>query len=251
MEDLAPLKPPENVLSGQRNFLCSFHASKLDDTYCPQVVNGIECCGHLITDVHLCLWSDRSPISRELVDALAVGKPSVQLVRMSSQFPLDPIPNKAFRATDACSVELLWNRRRLTHPFLVVPNLPHAICIGSELLVRLGVQVDTINNVLWASTQPQNILLDERKLKGGQTIPEVCRVITSRQTTVPANTRNAIIHLHVLPGQGLDHTQAFFQPSPLLAILGLTLDAMPLVSLASENTTIAPPSPYGSKGDFN
>lgn len=95
-----------------------------------------------------------------------------------------------------------------------------------------------VNNVLWSLiiTQDAGPAPSLDNMRSGQTIPEVCQAINEHHMTVPAKTTNVAIRLNIKPGQCLDHSQAFFQPSPLFSKLGLALEATPLLDLRSRST---------------
>ncbi len=39
--------------------------------------------------------------------------------------------------------------------FLVIPDLPHDIYIGADIMVRLHACIDTVNDIIWAPLSPQ------------------------------------------------------------------------------------------------
>ena len=141
-------------------------------------------------------------------------------------------------AEGVCALKVQWNQRSLTHLFLVIPDLPHQVYVGCDVLARLDVQVDMVNNVLWSRiiTQDAGPAPSPDNMKSGQTIPEVCQAINEHHMTVPDKTTNVAIRLNVKPGQCLNHSQAFFQQSPLFFKLGLALEATPLLDLGSRST---------------
>ncbi|CAJ1057765.1 hypothetical protein LDENG_00238730%2C partial [Xyrichtys novacula] len=126
----------------------------------------------------------------------------------------------------------------MTHHFLVIPDLPHQVYMGSDILVRLAVQVDTINNILWSftSVNEETQTPDVDNIISGQSIPEACQVANELDIVIPAMTTNVPIRLNLQRGQKLSHTQAFFQPSLLFLKLGLSTQATPLLELHSRFT---------------
>lgn len=154
--------------------------------------------------------------------------------RKTLHFPNNPKSFCVLKVVGICALKLNGTIKK-THPFLVVPNLPHCVYIGSGILVRFGFQLDTINNVLWSlTTLPQDTPLpDLDYLRSGQIIPEVCHVANNRHITVPAWTLNKPVPIHILAGQTLSYLQAFFQPVPLVFELVLSLDATSFLSLYS------------------
>ncbi len=109
--------------------------------------------------------------------------------------------------------------------FLVVPDLPHQAYIGSDILVRLKAQLDTINNVVWSLPLAQETDLDSENLQSCQSIYNVCDVANKQNRTIPAHTKNVIVRLNIKSGQHRIHSQLLFQPSPLISKLGLSMDA--------------------------
>ena len=237
--DTSPNPPwhQNESLTQRDTFLCSFTDSD-EDEYCPTVVNGIKLETANVNDVALALWADVSAISQNLYESLIQENPQVQLIEGSSRFPLDPSPKAVMTAIGICALKLRWGQRHLTHFFHVIPNLPHAAYIGGDVLVRLDVQLDTINNILWSltGTQDEPDPFKPENLKSGQTIPEACQVMNEQHIVVPANTKDVPLRLNIKRGQNRTHSQAFFQPSLLFFDLGLSLEATPLMEVGSRAT---------------
>ncbi|XP_035530703.1 uncharacterized protein LOC118337705, partial [Morone saxatilis] len=220
--------PRMEALTQRDNFLCSLTNLKGHES-CPQVTSGIKLEDTHFDDVVLALWADKSAISRELYESLSQKDPNIHFVQKPFRFPSDPVPQSTWTAEGVCALKVQWNQRNLTHLFLVIPDLPHQVYIGGDVLARLDVQVDMINNVLWSLVKGQNddITYSPENMKSGQTIPEACQVINEHHMVVPAKTKNVAITLNVKSGQHLGHSQGFFQPSPLFCKLGLSLEATP------------------------
>ncbi|KAL6487878.1 hypothetical protein MHYP_G00045040 [Metynnis hypsauchen] len=232
---------PPSALAEQRDtFLCSFTPTTKEEEFCPSINNGVILEGSLINDVILALWADKSAISRELFEELGQANDNLQFVTSSCRFPLDSTPVTTMTADGICVLTLRWNKRVLTHFFLVVPGLPHKVYVGSDVLVRLDVHVDTINQVLWSLTDAPSTCShwDPDNMKSGQTIPEVGQVFNDHHIVVPANADNVALSLTLRPGQHLDHRHALFQPSPRFFELGLSLEATPLVELRARSTWV-------------
>ena len=152
---------PDNLvkqfLAQRDTFLCALQPSGTQNEYCPRVLGGLELQESQIDDVMIALWADKSAISKDQYDSLTRENVSLQMVKKTFRFPSDPIPTKTLTATGVCALTLKWNNRMLVHTFLVIPDLSHSVYIGSDILVRLGCQVDTVNDVLWSLTTVHDI----------------------------------------------------------------------------------------------
>uniref|UniRef100_A0A3B3D388 ribonuclease H n=1 Tax=Oryzias melastigma TaxID=30732 RepID=A0A3B3D388_ORYME len=228
----------EQVVFQHDTFLCAISPPDSEDEYAPHILDGIQMVSHLVSDATLCLWAEKSAISLEFYQTLKEENPELQFAVKSLRFPTRSGLNSTLKAIGLCSLSLQWNHRTLTHSFLVVPGLPHTACIGSDLLVRLGVQVDTINNILWSLVPARETPTTPDTLKSEQIIPEACQVVSSEHVFLPAGTKEATIRLHIQPGQSLGHSQAFFQPAPLFFKLGFSLPATPFLGLNSRTISL-------------
>lgn len=96
-----------------------------------------------------------------------------------------------------CALNLKWNDRCLTHYFLVLPDLPHYVYIGADILICLRAHVDMINEVIWApmTSQSPTVPVNLENFLSGQTIPEACTLINEQETVVPAYTKGVAIRL--------------------------------------------------------
>ncbi|CAJ1066473.1 hypothetical protein NFI96_013771 [Xyrichtys novacula] len=128
-------------------FLCKLDDTNGPETPGPLITDGVKLNENHINDVILAIWADKWAISGELYDTLSRDDPNLQCVRKAFRFPLDSLPQATMTAEGACALTVRWNKREMTHHFLVIPDLPHHVYMGSDILVRLAVQVDTINNV--------------------------------------------------------------------------------------------------------
>ena len=193
-----PVNLVKQFLAQQDTFLCTLQPSVTQDEYCPRVLGGLELQESQIDDVMIFLWADKSAMSKDQYDSLARENISLQMVKKTFRFPSDPTPTKTLTATRVCALTLKWNHRILVHTFLVIPDLLHSVYVGSDILVRLGVQVDTVNNVLWSLITVRNIsyLPDIDNLKSGQTIPEACQVANAQHATIPTRTANVPLQLN-------------------------------------------------------
>ncbi|KAI4878797.1 hypothetical protein NFI96_031523 [Prochilodus magdalenae] len=151
--------PPNTALEQRHTFLCALAQSpESSNHYCPQVVNGIQLEGAHVRDTVLALWADKSSVSKELFDSLQSTNPDLCFVNTSHRFPLDPGPKAVLAADGICTLTLSWNRKSLTHFMLVVPNLPHAAYIRSDVLVRIDLTDDkqlTLQTVTVMSLESQ------------------------------------------------------------------------------------------------
>lgn len=234
----------EHFMEQQDTFLCALQPASSTE-YCPKILGDFELEGSQIRDARLALWADKSAISKNLYESLKLMNVNIPFVEKKFRFPSDAKPTRTFKTTGVCALQIRWNNRTLMQPFLVIPDLPYPVYVGSDTLVRLSVQVDTVNNVLWSLTSAGDVSAppDADSLKSGQTIPEACQVANSSHVTVPGHTQQVPIRIHLQPGQTLNHSQALFQPSPLFFELGLSLQATPLLSLDSRATFLTVGNP--------
>ena len=117
----------------------------------------------------------------------------------------------------------------------VVPKLSHSVYVGADILVRLGAQVDRINQVLWSQAKIESGLLTEtpENMCSGQTIPQACQTAREFDVAIPARTAGVSVHLMIRKGQELQCSQAFFQPAPYFFELNLTVCGTPLLELTN------------------
>lgn len=148
----------------------------------------------VVEDVVLAIWADKSAISRRLYNFVSRSDPNLHLVRKSTRFPLDSTPRTTLTAEGVCALRMRWNQRELTHLFSIIPDLPHSTYISGDVLIKLGIQVDTINNVLWSLTSAQDNAncIDPDKAKSGPTIPEVCQVANEHPVMLPPSTTTCL-----------------------------------------------------------
>ncbi|KAF4103824.1 hypothetical protein G5714_014811 [Onychostoma macrolepis] len=98
----------------------------------------------------LALWVENSAISLKLFKTLKQRHQSLPHVTKHSRFPLSPWSTTMATSKIICAVDIRWNNRHLSHYFLVVPDLPHDIYIGADIIVRLNACIDTVNDIIWA-----------------------------------------------------------------------------------------------------
>ncbi len=101
-------------------------------------------------------------------------------------------------------------------------------------MVRLNAHIDTVNNIIWAPLSHQlTTSVNLKNLQSGQTMPDVCAIITEQGATIPAYSKSVSVRLNMRPGQTLNSKRSFFQPSRTCLKLGLTLEATPLIEVSS------------------
>ncbi|XDV11234.1 hypothetical protein PO909_000227 [Leuciscus waleckii] len=199
------------AVQGSSSLLCTFRTTPDSDNYCPQVKTPLQLQDVTATDIILALWADNSAISLSLFNAILEQTPDLPYTCKRTRFPLNPEPTSLTSAKGICALNLTWNHRHLTHYFLILEDPAHDVYIGADILIRLKAHVDMFN----------------------ETIPEVCTLINEQETVVPAYTKGVAVRLNLRQGQTLNHTLAFFQPSPECVELGLTLEATPLTEVSS------------------
>ncbi|KAF7694124.1 hypothetical protein HF521_007877 [Silurus meridionalis] len=218
-----------------RSLPCAFQLTKDSDSYCPRAMGGLQLADAAMTDVIIALWADNSAISLRLFNTLKMHTANIPWANKRTRFPLVPCPATMVTANGICALNVKWNGRCMTHYFLILPDPPHNIYIGADILIRLRTHVDTINEVVWApvTQQPPMTQINPENLISGQTIPEVCTLISEQETVIPAYTKGVAVRLNLKCGQALSHSLGFYQPSPKSEELGLTLEATPLVEVTS------------------
>ncbi|RXN26747.1 olfactory receptor 51B2-like protein [Labeo rohita] len=187
-----------------------------------------------VSDAVLALWAENSAISLKLFEALRQRHPSLPHVTKHSRFPLSPSSTAMATSKAISAVDIQWNNRLLSHYFLVVPNLPHDLYIGADIIVRLNAYIDTVNDVIWAPPSRQlTTSINLKNLRSGQTMPDACAMINEQEVTIPAYSKSVSVRLNMRPGQTLNSKLAFFQPSRTCLRLGVTLEATPLIEVSS------------------
>ncbi len=174
-----------------------------------------------VSDTALALWAENSAISLKLFKTLKQRHQCLPHVAKHSRFPLSPWSTTMATSKIICALDIRWNNRHLSHYFLVVPDLPHDIYIGADILVRLNACIDTINDIIWAPLSHQlTTSVNLKNLQSGQTMPD-------------AYSKSVSVRLNMRPGQTLNSKLGFFQPSRTCLKLGLTLEATPLIEVSS------------------
>ncbi len=156
-------------------FLCSLQEPE-PNTGPLQIMTAIDVQGTSVSDTVLALWAENSAISLKLFRTLKQRHQSLPHVTKNSRFPLSPW------STTMATFKIIC--RHLSHYFLVVPDLPHDIYIGADIMVRLNACIDTVNDIIWAPLLHQ--LTKSVNLQSGQTMPDACAMITEQEATIPA-----------------------------------------------------------------
>lgn len=68
-------------------------------------------------------------------------------------------PISCFHSNKSVCHKTPTSQKEFKQYMLVVPNLTHSVYIGADILVRLGTQLDTVNNVLCSQAAVDMIAL--------------------------------------------------------------------------------------------
>ncbi len=186
------------------------------------------------TSVALALWAENSAISLKLFRTLKQRHQSLPHVIKHSRFPLSPWSTTMTTFKIICTLGIRWNNRHLSHYFLVIPDLPHDIYIGVDIMVLLNACIDTVNDIIWSPLSHQlTTSFNLKNLQSGQTMQEACAMTMQQEATIPAYSKSVSVRLNMRPGQTLNSKQGFFQPSRNCLKLRLTLEATPLIEVSS------------------
>ncbi|KAJ8346491.1 hypothetical protein SKAU_G00278920 [Synaphobranchus kaupii] len=152
--------------------------------------------------------------------------------QLSAELPKAPV--KSIRV---CALTLQIGGREFVHYVSVAPLLSHSFYVGADILVRLGAQLDMINQVVWsqANIGRNKLTAQPEQMCSGQTIPLACQVASEFDVVIPGRTTGVPLRLMILRGQELDSTQTFFQPSPHLFELNLMVCDSPLLEVANRS----------------
>lgn len=126
--------------------------------------------------------------------------------------PSDPCPfptHESFKAIGVCALCIQIGKVSHTHFMTVVPQRDVPFLIGVDILVRLGAQLDTVNQVRWSQAD-----IDSEPMVSGQTIPQTCQTASEFDLVIPARSAGTPVRLMILKGQKLHSTCAFFPPLP-------------------------------------
>lgn len=218
------------------SFLCSLVDTNTD-LFCPSIARGVTVNGTIQSAV-LTLWAEKSSISKTLFDQLKLDDAELPFVARNHRLLSATYPQTWVKAEGVCAITIQIGSRRLVHFVSIVPKSPHPVTIGADLLVRLAVQLDLVNNVLWSHVTDIHPLLpaEPERMRSGQTIPQACQVASEHDVLIPAMTAGFPLRLVIVKGQELPGSLAFFQPLPRFVGLNLTLCGNPLLELTHRST---------------
>ncbi len=114
----------------------------------------IDVLGTSVSDVALALWAGNSAFSLKIFRTLKQRHQSLPHIAKNSRFPLS-LPTIMATSKIICTLDIQWNNRHLSHYFLIVPDLPHYIYTGADIMVRLKACIDTVNDIIWAPLSHQ------------------------------------------------------------------------------------------------
>ncbi len=159
--------------------LSSAHCSSLNQTL--QIMTAIDVQGTSVSDRALALWAENSAISLKLFRTLKQRHQSRPHVAKDSRFPLSPWSTNMTTSKIICALDIRWNNRHRSHYFLVVPDLPHDIYIGADIMVLLNACIGTVNDIIWAPLSHQlTTSVNLKNLQSGQTMPDACAIKSSQ-----------------------------------------------------------------------
>ncbi|XDV44794.1 hypothetical protein PO909_013033, partial [Leuciscus waleckii] len=121
----------------------------------------------------------------------------------------------------------------IVHPVYISPMNTYQFLIGKDLLDRFEPLLDFKHLQIWAQVREPLPLQPHKSIEPECQATKVCTLINEQGTVVPAYTKGVAVRLNLRQGQTLNHTLAFFQPSPECVELGLTLEATPLTEVSS------------------
>lgn len=148
------------------------------------------------------------------------------------------LPQTFLKATGVSVLTIQIGNRQVRHAVSIVPQLHSPFLVGADLLVRLGTQLDTVNQVLWSQAKAAgpSFITEPDNMASGQTIPQACQVLNEVDVTIPARTAGVPIRLIICKGQKLPVSQAFFQPSPRFGEPSLSVCGTPLLEVNNRTT---------------
>ncbi|KAF0037918.1 hypothetical protein F2P81_010792 [Scophthalmus maximus] len=245
-------QPPQggdqDSMQSHESFLCSLKNTNTS-LYSPRMVGGVHINCTASPEALLALWSEKAAISQDLYNDLYQHQSPPYFAQQTHRLPSAETPHTPLKAIGVCAVSIRIGRKQVVHFVSVVPRLHPPVFVGADLLVRLGVQLDTVNQVMWsqANTERYPLLSEPDDMLSGQTIPQACQVASEVNLTIPARTAGIPIRLIILKGQKIPGTQAFFQPLPRFGELRLSVCGTPLLELNNrsahllvQNLTYAP-----------
>ncbi len=168
--DGAVTKPGSGTSTNSKDpFLCSLQEPE-SNAGPLRIMTAIDVQGTSVSDTALALWAEKSAISLKLFRTLKQRHQSLPHVAKHSRFPLSPWSTNMTTSKIICALDIRWNNRHLSHYFLVVPDLPHNIYIGADIMVWLHACIDTVNNIIWTPlSHQQTMSVNLKNLQSAQT----------------------------------------------------------------------------------
>ncbi|KAF4101571.1 hypothetical protein G5714_018003 [Onychostoma macrolepis] len=190
-----PRPEPSSSSKDQDPLLCSLQEPE-SNAGPLRIMTAIDVHGTSVSDATLALWAENSAISLKLFRILKQRHQSLPHVARHSRFPLSSWSTTMATSKIVCAVDIRWNNRHLSYYFLVVPDLPHDIYIGADIIVRLNACIDTVNDIIWAPPSCQlTTSVNLKNLQSGQTMPDACAMITEQEATIPAYRKSVSVRL--------------------------------------------------------
>lgn len=236
-----PRAGSQDSIQDHRSFLCSLKNTNTA-LYSTRVVGGVHINGVSIPDVLLALWSEKSAVSQGLYDELCLYSSLTGFAQRSHRLLSAESPQALLKAMGVCALSIQIGKKQVTHFVSVVPQLQPPFYVRPDLLVRLGAQLDTVNQVLWSQvgTVKHPLNMEPQLVASGHTIPQACQVASEVDLTIPARTAGVPIRLVILKGQKVPGSQAFFQP---FFELNLSVCGTPLLELDNRSTYLLVQNP--------
>ncbi|KAJ8375526.1 hypothetical protein SKAU_G00061060 [Synaphobranchus kaupii] len=231
--------PPAHILQDHKAFLCTLSDSGAT-LYSPRITGGIQANGVAVPEVIVALWSEKSAVRQDLCDIIHQNDANLPFVQKSHRLLSAELPQAPVKSIGVCALTLQIGGREFVHYVSVAPLLSHSFYIGADILVRLGAQLDMINQVVWsqANIGRNKLTAQPEQMCSGQTVPIACQVASEFDVVIPSRTTGVPLRLMILRGQELDSTQTFFQPSPHLFELDLMVCGSPLLEVTNRSVYV-------------
>ncbi|KAJ8346709.1 hypothetical protein SKAU_G00281100 [Synaphobranchus kaupii] len=228
--------PPAHILQDHKAFLCTLGDSGAT-LYSPRITGGIQANGVAVQEVIVALWSETSAVRQDLCDIIRQNNANLPFVQKSHRLLSAELPQAPVKSIGVCALTLQIGGREFVHYVSVAPLLSHSFYIGADILVRLGAQLDMINQVVWsqANIGRNKLTAQPEQMCSGQTVPLACQVASEFDVVIPSRTTGVPLRLMILRGQELDSTQTFFQHSPHLFELNLMVCGSPLLEVTNRS----------------
>ncbi|KAJ8333831.1 hypothetical protein SKAU_G00411500 [Synaphobranchus kaupii] len=197
----------------------------------------IQANGVAVPEVIVALWSEKSAVRQDLCDIICQNDANLPFVQKSHRLLSAELPQAPVKSIGVCALTLQIGGREFVHYVSVAPLLSHSFYIGADILVRLGAQLDMINQVVWsqANIRRNKLTAQPEQMCSGQTVPIACQVASEFDVVIPSRATGVPLRLMILRGQELDSTQTFFQPSPHLFELNLMVCGSPLLEVTNRS----------------